>query len=76
MGGDLGLDWGDGPPKNLRCGDGPCIRPPIFREVTLSHACESKNRVKKVSCTKEFFSEIVSFSREERAIYVISHLTQ
>ena len=38
---DLGGTGGDGPPKNLRWGDGPCIGPPIFREVVLSDARES-----------------------------------
>jgi len=41
MGGDLGR-LGDGPP-NFEVGDGPCIGPPIFREVVLSDACESAN---------------------------------
>ena len=47
------------PPK-FEVGDGPCIGPPIFREVVLSDARESKNRVKK-GLIKEFFSEIMVF---------------
>ena len=31
------------PPNKFEVGDGPCIRPPIFREVVLSDACESTN---------------------------------
>src|SRR6218665_1915190 len=46
-GGDLGGLGGRSPP-NLRWGDGPCIGPPIFREVVLLDARESTNRVKKV----------------------------
>jgi len=47
MGGDLGGTGGTVPP-NLRWGDGPCIGPQIFREVVLSDARESTNRVRKV----------------------------
>ena len=54
-------NWGDGrsPPK-FEVGDGPCIRPPIFREVglVLSDACESNNGVKK---SLNFCSEIEVF---------------
>jgi len=53
-----GTGW-DGPP-NLRWGDGPCIGPPIFREVVLLDARESMNRVKR-TC----------FSCEERVKYDI-----
>ena len=61
-GGDLGGDWGTVSPK-FEVGDGPCIGPPIFREVVLSDARESMNRVKKVlkRC----------FSCEERVKYDI-----
>jgi len=35
MGGDLGGDWGDGPPK-IWGGDGSCIRPPnIWRSSVI-----------------------------------------
>src|SRR6218665_2489356 len=44
-GGDLG-ETGDCPPK-FEVGDGPCIGPPIFREVVLSDVRENMNRVKK-----------------------------
>jgi len=39
-GGDLGGTGGTFPPK-CEVGDGPCIGPPIFREVVLSDARES-----------------------------------
>ena len=53
-------EWGDGPPQNLRWGTAHALVPSIFREVVLSDARESTNRVKK-GLTKEFFSEIVGF---------------
>ena len=46
-GGDLG-GLGGRSPKNLRWGDGLCIRlPNIWRSIVLSDARESMNRVKK-----------------------------
>jgi len=47
------------PPK-FEVGDGPCIGPPIFREVVLLDVCERMNRVK-IGFIKEFFFEIVVF---------------
>jgi len=35
-------------PQNLRLGDGPCIRLPIFGEVVLLETCESTNRKKPI----------------------------
>ena len=46
-GGDLG-GWGRRFPQNLRWGTAHASVPPIFREVVLSDAGESVNRVKKV----------------------------
>ena len=41
-------DWEDAShPKKFEVGDGPCIGPPIFREVVLWDGRESSNRVKK-----------------------------
>jgi len=57
-GGNLG-GLGRRPPK-FEVGDGPCIRPPIFREVVLSDVRESMERVKKWC-----------FSCEERAMHDI-----
>src|SRR6218665_1761924 len=44
-GGDLGRDWGTVPPK-FDVGKAHALVPPIIREVVLSDACESINRVK------------------------------
>jgi len=63
-------DWGDGPPKNLRRGDGPCIGPPIFREVVLSDARESTNRIKKW-CYQGILFRNSGFSGEEKVVYDI-----
>src|SRR6218665_3050451 len=52
--------WGTVPPKNLRWKTAHVLIPPIFREVVLSDARESMNRVKN-GLIKEFFSEIVVF---------------
>ena len=60
--------WGDGP-KKFEVGDGSCIRPPIFREVVLSDAPESTNRVKK--CHKGILFWNSDCSCEERVIYDI-----
>ena len=65
-------DWGDGPPKNLRWGDGPCIGPPIFRQVVLSDARERMSRVKN-GLIKEFFSEIVVFLVKEGSYMTFYH---
>ena len=35
MGGDLGEDWGDGPPKKCEVGTAQVSVPPIFGEVVL-----------------------------------------
>ena len=32
-------DWGDGPPQNLRWGDGPCIGPPQYFEKQCCRMC-------------------------------------
>ena len=55
MGGDQGRTGGRSLPK-FEVGDGPCIRLPIFLEVVLSDARESRptNRVKKASL-RNFF---------------------
>src|SRR6218665_2198279 len=42
IGGDFGGTGERFPPK-FEVEDGPCIRPPIFREVVFSYACESTN---------------------------------
>src|SRR6218665_793468 len=58
-GGDLGRTGGMAPQKNLRWGDGPCIRPPnILRSSVVGCA---KVRTEKKSFIKEFFSEVVVF---------------
>src|SRR6218665_3968532 len=62
-------------PQNLRCGDGPCIGPPIFREVVLSDARESTNRVKNGSI-KEFLSEIVVFLVKKRSYTTFNRVKQ
>src|SRR6218665_2644932 len=62
-------------PQNLRCGDGPCIGPPIFREVVLSDARESTNRVKN-GAIKEFFSEIVVFLVKKRSYTTFNRVKQ
>jgi len=46
-GGDLGEDWGARSPKIWGGDDAHALVPPIFREVVLSDARESTNRVKK-----------------------------
>ena len=43
------LGTGGRSPKKFEMGDGPCIGPPIFREVVLSDARERMNRVNKWS---------------------------
>src|SRR6218665_3732038 len=58
-GGDLG-GLGGRSPQNLRWGNAHALVPQIFREVVLSEARESTNRVKN-GLIKEFFSEIVVF---------------
>ena len=58
-GGDLGGDWGDGPPK-FEVGTAHALVPPIFRKVVLSDARERMNRAKN-GLIMEFFSEIVVF---------------
>ena len=73
MGGYLGEDWGEGPPK-IGGGDGPCIRPPMFRGVVLSDACESTNRIKE-RCHQGIFLRNRGFSRQEMVIYVIFHIS-
>src|SRR6218665_370726 len=48
------------PQKNLRWGDGPCIRPPnILRSSVVG--CPRKYKQSKKGVIKEFFSEIVVF---------------
>src|SRR6218665_2726186 len=53
-------DWGDGPPQNLRWGDGPCIRPPNISRSSVV-GCAQKYEKSKKSVIKEFFSEILVF---------------
>ena len=54
-------DWGDGPPTNLRWGNGPCIRPPnILRSSVVGSARKYEQRGEKV-LSRNFFSEIVVF---------------
>ena len=73
------LRWTGGrSPSKFEVGDGPCIRPPIFREVglVLSDACESKKWVKK-GVMKEFLcSEIEVFHKEKGHICCISDVRQ
>ena len=70
MDGDL-EGTGDGPPK-IWGGDGPCIRPPIFREVVLLDAWQSTNWLKKRRCNGGIFcSEIEVFREDIYAIYRI-----
>src|SRR6218665_3552726 len=59
-GGDLGRMGGRSLQKCEMGGRPMHPSPPIFREVVLSEARESTNRVKK-GVVKEFFSEIVIF---------------
>src|SRR6218665_647143 len=52
-------DWGDGPPKNLRWGDGPCTKTPctnpnILRSSVVGWARKFEES-KKVGVAKEFF---------------------
>ena len=70
MGGDLGETRGM-VPQNIRWGDGPCIRPPIFGEVLLSQVRREKKqkffvceKTEKKAMTKKRPSEIFGVKME------------
>jgi len=61
-------DWGDGPPKKLRWGDGSCIRPPnILRSSFVG--CARKHEQSEKSCNQWIIFLNRGFSREERVMY-------
>jgi len=69
MDGDLGR-LGDGPQKNLRLGDGPCIRPPnVLRSSVVG--CARKYEESKKWCHEGIILWNRVFSREERGSYMI-----
>src|SRR6218665_1278792 len=41
-------DWGDGPPKNLRWGDGPCIGPPNIQRSSVVGCVRKDEQSKKM----------------------------
>src|SRR6218665_2408501 len=66
MGGDL-----EGTVPQSTLGLRPCTRPPIFREVVLSDARESTNRVK-IGVIKELFSETGAFPVKKGAYQFVA----
>ena len=58
---DLGGDGGRSLPKNLRWGDGPCIRSPNILRSSVVGLARKHEQSKKIGIVKEFFSGIVFF---------------
>ena len=52
MGGDLEIDWGDGPP-NIWGGGRPNVSPTILRSIVIG--CEAKYELSKKGVKEEFF---------------------
>jgi len=63
--------WKDSPPKTLRWGDGPCIRPPNILRSSVA-GCARKYEQSKKRCHQGIMFWNRAFSREERVIYDIS----